>query len=362
MNETANQRQDRPKTPAGQVYDPENPKYHSKRNDMPIIHFLNVLEGDCSIIQHMSGHVTMIDVCNAESVTPLAKSTGLAGLYLQESAKVNFKQKDDPVNPIEYMKERNINSIFRFILSHPDMDHMDGIEAVYSAFKFPNFWDTANTKEKPSFSAGRYKEADWDFYQSIRDGKNGDTPKRLVIYAGENRKYFNLNDKGEAGGDGLYILAPTKELIKQGNKNDDFNVSSYVILYKTHNRKILFGGDSDDDTWEHLIDNHYDDVADVDVLIAPHHGRKSGISYEHLKVVNPKLTLFGNAKSRHLNYADWNKLGLYKITNNEGNCVIMDVKPDGVNVYVTNDEFAKQESQNTHYNEEFKGWYLGSIR
>ncbi|MDY4850730.1 MAG: hypothetical protein SO182_05815 [Paludibacteraceae bacterium] len=32
---------------------------------MARIHFLNVKEGDCSIIQHENGHVTMIDVSNA---------------------------------------------------------------------------------------------------------------------------------------------------------------------------------------------------------------------------------------------------------------------------------------------------------
>ena len=32
---------------------------------MAIIHFLNVLEGDCNIIQHDSGRLTVIDVSNA---------------------------------------------------------------------------------------------------------------------------------------------------------------------------------------------------------------------------------------------------------------------------------------------------------
>ena len=32
---------------------------------MSTIHFLNVKEGDCSVIEHNSGRVTVIDVCNA---------------------------------------------------------------------------------------------------------------------------------------------------------------------------------------------------------------------------------------------------------------------------------------------------------
>ena len=32
---------------------------------MAIIHFLNVLEGDCNIIQHDSGRISVVDVSNA---------------------------------------------------------------------------------------------------------------------------------------------------------------------------------------------------------------------------------------------------------------------------------------------------------
>ena len=35
---------------------------------MPTIHFLNVKDGDCSILEHYSGHKTVIDVCNAKPV------------------------------------------------------------------------------------------------------------------------------------------------------------------------------------------------------------------------------------------------------------------------------------------------------
>ena len=32
---------------------------------MATVHFLNVLDGDCNIIQHDSGRITLIDVSNA---------------------------------------------------------------------------------------------------------------------------------------------------------------------------------------------------------------------------------------------------------------------------------------------------------
>ena len=38
-----------------------------------------------------------------------------------------------------------------------------------------------------------------------------------------------------------------------------------------------FTGDAHDNTWEHLLENHEDDIKNVDILFAPHHGRDSGM-------------------------------------------------------------------------------------
>ena len=93
---------------------------------MSVIHFLNVNEGDCNIIQHGSGRVTVIDVCNgnAENETILENA--------------NHRQKEYPVNPINYIASLGITSIFRFIQTHPDMDHMDGIKKLFDKFSIIN--------------------------------------------------------------------------------------------------------------------------------------------------------------------------------------------------------------------------------
>src|SRR5262245_58978961 len=120
---------------------------------MPTLHFLNVRNGDCSIIEHNSGRVTMVDVNNARRVS---ESERITESIVQKFASVsgNFNQKKSPTNPIVYMRERNIGSLFRFVLTHPDMDHMDGIVDIFGEFSPPNFWDTANTCNKGSH--------DWD--------------------------------------------------------------------------------------------------------------------------------------------------------------------------------------------------------
>ncbi|GAG00413.1 unnamed protein product, partial [marine sediment metagenome] len=140
---------------------------------MSIIHFLNVLNGDCSIIQHASGHVTAIDVNKAKTETTEDLIRRLAEISTKSydgSISGNFNQKKYPVNPIEYLKKHNINSVFRFLLTHPDMDHMGGIKDFFAEFNPINFWDTENNEEKDNFNdAGPYNEEDWKFYKNLRD-------------------------------------------------------------------------------------------------------------------------------------------------------------------------------------------------
>ena len=69
---------------------------------MPTIHFLNVKQGDCSVIQHASGHVTVIDVCNAAAVAETDTEKEIR--MLAESGILgNFQQKDYPINPVTYL-------------------------------------------------------------------------------------------------------------------------------------------------------------------------------------------------------------------------------------------------------------------
>jgi competence protein ComEC len=125
--------------------------------------------------------------------------------------------------------------------------------------------------------------------------------------------------------------------------------------------RIVFGGDSHDETWDHILDKHEDDVTDIDLLIAPHHGRKSGRSYEFLDTLTPTLTFFGNARSEHLAYDAWRTRGLSIITNNQANCMVVDAGTTPMTLYVTHENFARRVNSSTFYSESFRAWYVGSI-
>jgi len=320
---------------------------------MSKVHFLNVKEGDCSWIEHDSKHNTIIDISNAYAV----------GKSLFESVLGNYNQKNNPTNPIEYFHAHNMEKIFRFILTHPDMDHMDGLKALLTEFECYNFWDTPNEKQMDDdqWKFGKYSKDDWEFYQKIRSGKiQGVTVLNLLD--GAKGVYYNLDDdEGHGTGDGLYILSPTEELVEEANKEKEYNNISYVILYVTQDRKILFPGDTEEAAWDSLLERHEDLLTDIDVLIAPHHGRKSGGSDNYLGILKPKLTLFGNAKSKDLDYDSWLKRDLDKITNNQAGNIVLCIHDGIIDVYVENEKYAEKCLDSARWNAEFDGYLIGRL-
>ena len=329
---------------------------------MSTIHFLNVNNGACSIIQHNSGNITVVDVCNATKLSVITEdSVGTESVYKTFAVKGNFHQKEHPENPIAYL--RNIvkaDCIFRYVQTHPDMDHMDGIKALFETFDVYNFWDTENNKviDKAS-DMGPYNRDDWDYYQNVR--KNSTHPKVLHLYSDARGQYYNKNDDGTSGGDGIYILSPTEELVNQANESGEYNELSYALLYRTGKYKIIFAGDTEESAWNQILKNHKSDISNVDLLIAPHHGRKSGGNDNYLNVLQPKLTLFGNAGSQHLDYSSWNNRNLLHITNNQAGNIVIDFSDGNMDVYCSNVKYAKADNDDTFYNSDFDAYFLMRI-
>lgn len=325
---------------------------------MPVVHFLNVDPGDCSIIQHGSGRVTVIDVCEARAENAERHERGV-----QDVARAAHHQKDHTVNPIGYMRRHGINSVFRIIVTHPDMDHLDGLSDFFDAYPPTNFYDTDNNKTLGTFPpGGRFREQDWALYRGLRDEKPTDNPKRSTLYAGRRGKYYNRNGDGTGSGDALYFLAPTPELVAEANRTGDFNDCSYVVLYHGPHGRVLFSGDAHDKTWAHILEHHKSDVQNVDLLIAPHHGRKSARTYDFLDVVRPKMTFFGNAPSEHLAYGAWSHRSLPYVTSNRGGSLVVDVGVPGLPMYASSEHFARSRNASTSWSPKYLGFFVNYIR
>ena len=326
---------------------------------MPKIHFLNVNQGDCIILEHVSGRKTVFDI-SAGNIE--RKNALVAALFKHEMtpAKGNFRMCQHPTNPLDYLTNMGTKQIWRFILSHPDMDHLDGFNALLDKFDVPHFWHSGANKTKPDFSDnGRFKEEDWDRYARVIAGNEPGT-QSIHVQAGSKFKYANEDDTQYGLGDSLYILAPNQGLVDQGNESQDFNDASYVVLFNSPIGKVLLAGDAHDATWEYVKLHHKEAASDVTLLVAPHHGRKSGRSYEFLDFVKPKLTLFGCAPSEHLAYNAWNYRNLTHITNNQCGCVVAE-GTDAMHIYVENEVFAAKSGGNTKLTNDQGFYFLGTV-
>ena len=337
---------------------------------MARFHFLNVRNGDCSIIEHNSGHVSVIDVCNAR-LPENQKAIGLLEFIAleQESetlakatlARKNYGQKAHPTNPIQHLRDFGISTIFRLAITHPDMDHMDGLTDLFQYALPINYYDTDNKKEmEDQWKDSPFREEDWRLYRRLRNNPPDSDPKALRIYSGDDGIHRRKNWDGEPPGDAFFTLSPTPELVNAANEADEYNDASYVFMYWSPTGRVIISGDSHDKTWEHILDAHRSDVRDVELLIAPHHGRKSGRSYDFLDVLKPKMTFFGNAPSKDLAYSAWRNRNLPYVTNNMAGSMIVDCS-DNMSLYVTNENYARDENEHTFYSNNHKGWYVKEI-
>jgi beta-lactamase superfamily II metal-dependent hydrolase len=302
------------------------------------IHLLNTKPGDCTIIQHVSGRVTMLDICDGNQlVLPWQRA---AHSPVQHGQQDNFRMCTTNTNPVAYAQDLGIAHVFRFILSHPDMDHMDGFNELMNKIGIGNYWDSGARRAKPTFGVGcPYVEADWDRYVTVRDG-NEPGVMALSKMADARFPFANQNEDRTSGGDGLYILAPDQNLLNDPNLEDDVNEGSYVILYRSVGGRILLPGDAHDASWNYISQHFAADVHNCSFLLAPHHGRDSGRSYDFLDLVRPKLTLIGCAPSEHIDYDQWHRRGLRFITSNQCGNVTLEADNNVISVYVENIDFA----------------------
>lgn len=308
------------------------------------IHFLNVGHGDCTIIEHASGNITMVDINNAnqlddDSRKELAETYGITGLNYESGllvanmlhtsfrkAYLEAKGYDiELTDPIDYLATCwNGRSIFRFILSHPDLDHMRGLKRIsQEGIPILNFWDTNhNITEKDTDSDD--DKAEWAEYQKLRNSSSD--PKARFNYRDNRGKYWNQDDIGGAG-DGIYILAPTTDLCKTADQ--DPNAHSYVIWFEYAGIKVVLGGDATEAVWE-SIHKKYGKNLKCHVLKASHHGRDSGYHQAAVAAMSPEYTVVSvgkkpetDATNKYRQYCDnvWS-------TRWRGN-IVLTIQPDG---------------------------------
>jgi beta-lactamase superfamily II metal-dependent hydrolase len=98
--------------------------------------------------------------------------------------------------------------------------------------------------------------------------------------------------------------------------------------------------DAHDAAWEYILKTSPEDVRNCSFMLAPHHGRDSGRSYDFLDTVRPKLTLIGCAPSDYIDDSQWRNRELDYITSNQCGNVVLQANHSKIVVWVQNIDFA----------------------
>ena len=233
------------------------------------------IRGDMFYIQHDSDNFTVIDC------------------YLKDEGEVNGR-KEEIINEIKSYSE---NRICRFISTHPDNDHILGIEDLDKEWPIINFYAVENSR--PS----QENNPSLDKYLALKKDKN------YAIERGISREWLN-QDNDENGSSNINFLWPItsnekfKNELNKVAKGESPNNISCAFTYTAPNGAIyMWMGDMETDMQEEFYNTCGNSLPRVDVLFHPHHGRNSGaLPDDLLKNLNPRIIVIGNAPSDKLNY------------------------------------------------------------
>jgi beta-lactamase superfamily II metal-dependent hydrolase len=185
-------------------------------------------------------------------------------------------------SPLDHLKSQyKINQLDYVIITHPHVDHIDDI------FNF----DSLNPKVL-------HRPKHLDKMPILDNASDTDKPKL--------EKYFEISErysesipetspnstKNPANWGGLSIKSFTSSKCAQSNINNH----SVVTVFSFEGLKVLIPGDNEPPSWNEIneIAGFQDLTKDVDVLLAPHHGRKSGFDNDTMKHFNPRITVISD--------------------------------------------------------------------
>lgn len=196
------------------------------------IHFLDVGQGDSTLIT-CDGHSMLIDAGKNDQGTEIQS----------------------------YLESKGIKEFDYVIGTHPDSDHIGGLDVILYKFDVGQVFMPDYAKDTKTYD---------DVVQVIED-------KRL------DRSQPEVGDTYELGGAEFTIVAPNDDYGSQAN---DYSIG----LLLTHGeKKFLFTGDAEEDSEEDMLNNGISLKADV--YKAAHHGSKTASTEEFMEAVDPEYAV-----------------------------------------------------------------------
>lgn len=296
---------------------------------MSIIKSLSVGNGDMFYVKHNSSNFTIID-CNMDETVRKE---------ITEEIKSESKDKD----------------IKRFISTHPDDDHIQGLKYLDEQIEILNFYCVKNAATKSEDTE------DFIRYCELRDSKE----KAFHIYKGCSRCWMNRDDdEKKYGSSGINVLWPNveneeyKTALQKAKEGESPNNISPIIEYSLENGvTVLWFGDLENSFMESIKNTIT--LPKADIIFAPHHGRKSGkIPKEWMESIKPKIVVIGEAPSEQIDYLS----GYNTITQNSAGDIIFDCGTGIVDIYISKGDYSVEYLVDNKKPDAYGATYIGTLK
>jgi competence protein ComEC len=228
---------------ATQVAQTEAPAETSKSNELKV-HYIDVGQGASQLIIGSTGKTILIDAGN------------------------NDKEK----LVVDYLKQQNINKIDILIGTHPDADHIGGLDAVIDNFEIGKIYMPKVQSNTITFE---------DVLTSIqKKGLKVSTAKAGLVLDWETNAVLNM-------------IAPVGDY-------SDANDMSTVIHLTFGETSFLFTGDAESKSEHDMLNSKVSLKSDV--LLVGHHGSKSSTTQAFLDAVNPSCAVIQVGKNNNYDH------------------------------------------------------------
>lgn len=208
-----------------------------KQNSHPKISFLDIGQGDSTLIQ-MPGNVKIL---------------------------VDAGPSSRVINQIEKILGSSDKYIDLAVITHPQLDHFNGFNYLLDRYNFGAFIVNGRQTDIPEWT---------ELLAKLAENK---IPK-LVLAAG---------DRVNHGKDLFEFLSPSQDLIQSAELND----TSFVNLLNSEGVRLLLTGDIGGNVEKYLINNLPAKKLEAQILKVGHHGSKYSTSKEFLASIEPKIAI-----------------------------------------------------------------------
>ncbi len=189
------------------------------------------------------------------------------------------RSSDSSFSPLRHLHSQGIRRLDALVITHPHRDHLGDIASLETL-------PARVLATPPHLTAA-----------DIRGGNKGAGGATIERYIGLTERYSRTPSKREDpfdrkvnGGLHLRIFTPTR------CPKSDLNDHSLVLVASYAGFKVVIPGDNEECSWRELLaDKDFRRaIKGTHVLVAPHHGRRSGFSRELCERITPRLVIISD--------------------------------------------------------------------